>query len=645
MKLPEAFITNQDIEQRDPRTEIMDEEEIALANNILEWYRSGWHDKDNRNLFDKWEAIDLYWEGDANEPESDNDPASNTNIINPNVEGQVAYLIEQNLAVQTKARGPSDMAFSDIARIILEFVKERNKMRRKLDVHERRRLKFGTGIFRVLFDPDQLDGMGLPVIDVCNPAYVFPDPNITDIYKIQEGRFLIEVMNKSISWARESGLYPEDRVNAIQPGYHPISMDYIFGEEDGQSDAISQDHYLHMLVWFRDKIKRKEKVKQTRTETIEETGETVEVEEEVEQESEEYRIRLIEMSGDGIILRDTKDDPYFVIPGNRYPYFFTPDMHREGTVWGKGTAELLIDTQDLINDIDDQIRINGRLTGNPQRWVSVESGLDPDKWDNDAGLTLPTDMTGGHPGFGYLAPPSMPDYIIKRRDQAFQERQIIARFSDQQSGVKQAGVDTATEALALQQGANSGVNHKKMLLEETMSDMFEYILDLCMEYWDQEMAFAITEDENSFLFFRPSDMKEVPVLIPSTEGYQRNFMRQLEFMGLRPEQAPPYMPLMGDDGKPVTKKVALDITVTVGAGLPQNKAFIYSVIKESAGLLQPQTLLRLLRDYVGLPVTDEDIMPQPQQMPNMTDTSMQDALVQGLTPQGNPQMPRIGGVA
>src|SRR5690606_28743112 len=121
-------------------------------------FRSGWYDKDNRGLFEKWEVNDLYWEGDVNEPESDNDPASNTNIVNPNVEGQVGYLIEQNLAIETKARGPSDMAFADIARIILEFVKERNKMRRKLDVHERRRMKFGTGIFRVLFQPDYLDG-------------------------------------------------------------------------------------------------------------------------------------------------------------------------------------------------------------------------------------------------------------------------------------------------------------------------------------------------------------------------------------------------------------------------------------------------------------------------------------------------------
>lgn len=122
VKLPEAFDINGDKTTSDHRLEVMDEEEVALSNRILEWYRSSWFDKDNRNLFDKWETMDLYWEGDANEPTSDNDPASNTNIVNPNVEGQVAYLIEQNIAVQTRPRGPSDVAFADIARIILEFV-------------------------------------------------------------------------------------------------------------------------------------------------------------------------------------------------------------------------------------------------------------------------------------------------------------------------------------------------------------------------------------------------------------------------------------------------------------------------------------------------------------------------------------------
>lgn len=641
-KTSEAFMTNSDDGYTDPRTELMDEQEIQLSNNILDWYRSGWFDKQNRDLFTLWEKLDLYWEGEENEPESDNDPASNTNIINPNVEGQVAYLIEQNLAIETKPRGPSDAAFADVARIILEFVKERNKMRRKLDVHERRRMKFGTGIFRVLFDPDELDGMGMPIIEPCNPAYVFPDPNITDIYKVQEGRFLIEVVNKSISWARESGLYPEDRVDAIMPGYQPLETEYLFGEDDGETDNVSRDHYLHMFVWFRDKLPVRND--EYEAEAVLDDGDNAG---EKPKQKYEWRMRLIEMSGDGIILRDTKDEPDFMIPGERYPYFFTPDMYREGTVWAKSTAELLTDTQDLINEIDDQIRINARLTGNPQRWVSAESGVDPDKWTNEGGLTIPTDSQGAA-GVGYFTPPSMPQYIIERRNQAFgPERQVQTRFSDQQAGIKQSGVDTATEALALQQGANAGIQHKKMLLEETLSEMFEYILELCMEYWDQEMAFRVTEENSAFEFFRPSDLKEIPMLIPSGEGYKRNFVRQMQFLGMQVDKAPEYMPLEDEMGNPVTKKVGLDISVTVGAGLPTNKAFVYSIIKENAQILPPHVYIKLLKDYVGLPVSEEDLMPPQQPAPAPMGMPMNPDIA-GMTPQGAPMMPAtnpaLGGV-
>lgn len=624
----EAFRTNGD--NKDKRSSVMTPEECQFADKLLDWYRSAWMDKENRGLFEKWERMDLYWEGDANEPESDTDPASNTNIINPNVEGQVAYLIEQNLAIQARGRGPSDVPFADTVRIILEFVKERNKMRRKLDVHERRRKKFGTGIFRVLFDPDMLDGMGLPWIEPCNPAYVFPDPNITDIYRINEGRFLIETMMKSISWARESGMYDIDRVNAIQPGYEPMETQWVFGEEDGESDEISRDHYLHMLVWFRDKV-------------------TVEDE---DGKRTEWRMRLVEMSGDGIILRDTKDDPNFVIPGNRYPYFFTPDMYREGTVWGKGTAELLVDTQDLINDIDDQIRINARLTGNPQRWVHTSSGIDPDKVTNEGGLVIPTDIDGNN-AIGYLTPPNMPQYIINRRDQALGiERQIQTRFSDQQAGIKQQGVGTATEALALQQGASAGVAHSKMLLEETLSDMFEYILELCMEYWTEEQAFRITERDDDFIFFRPSSLKEVPTLIPATDSYTQTFMRQLEEMGIPTdniESTPKFMPIPES-----TKKAAFDISVTVGSGLPTNKAFVYTLIREAYrdGVLLPATYAKLLREYAGLPVSEEDVaaLEKPPAPPGGQGTEqMPNPLVAGLTPNNAPMQPNLsavpGGVA
>lgn len=631
------FETNDRTDKR--RYDVMDEQQVKEADKFLDWFRSAWTDKENRGLFDKWESIDLYWEGEANPPESDTDPASNTNIVNPNIEGQVAYLVEQNIAIEAKPRGPSDKPWADRAVMVMEFCKEQNKMRRKLDVHERRRKKFGTGIFRVLFDPDKLEGFGLPCIEPCNPAYVFFDPTVTDIYRIQEGRFVIEYVNRSINYAREN--YDKELVDAIEPGFHPAESDMIFGEEDGESDAISRDSYLHMFIFTRYK-----------------------------DEDDELRLRLVEMSGCGVILRDTKaeedkvregeDSDFRIFPDARFPYFPTPDMYREGTVWAKGGAELLIKTQDLIDDLDDQIRMNARLTGSPQRLTDVNSGIDPEKVTNEPSLNIPTNDING---MKWMEPPQMPQYIFNRRDTALGiERQIVSRFGDQQTGVKQQGVDTATEALSLQQGANSGVNHSKILLEETLGEVFAYCLELCMMHWTEEQFFELTEKPGEYDFFRPSDMAEIPRLIPATDSYRQTFAQ--DFQGSEP---PEFMPLMGEpdemgNQEPIKQKIALNITVTVGAGMPQNKAFVYSVIKEAAGagLLQPQETRRLLKDYVGLPV-DEEPPITPEQVQALVQQALGGAagapqtgapmqqqpnpVIDGLTPTGAPQMPRVGGVA
>ncbi len=601
------------------KEKVMSESEREEAKEFLRWYRSGHGDKEARGLFDKWEMIDLYWEGEAHPPESDSDPGSNTNIVNPNVEGQVGYLVEQNIAITATPRGASDVPFANRARITMEFVKDQNKLKRKLDVHERRRKKYGTGIFRVLFDPDCLDGMGLPIIKTCHPAYVFFDPAVTDIYEIQEGRFALEGVNKSLAFARDN--FNEELVDAIQPGYHPMEAEFLFGEEDGDTDEISHDSYLHMFIFTRYwKKSTNEEGKKTK----------------------ELRLRLIQMSGCGVILSDTKkqeeedETGEAIFPSTLYPYFATPDMARDGTVWAKSSSELLTNTQDLIDDLDDQIRINARMTGNVQKIIGANSGIDPDKWTNEPGLNVTADSVED---WKLVQPSAMPQYVINRRNQAFQERQIQTRFSDQMNGVKQEGVDTATESLSLQQGGSQGINHSKLLLEETMADMFAYCFELCMYYWDEQEFFEVTEKPGEFDFFRPSDMLNIPQLIPANESYKTNFLKTMP----NSEAAPKYMPLTDEKGEAITKKIALNVTVSVGAGLPSNKAFVYNLIKEARRdkAISLQEYRKLIREYAGLPV-EENLPPElmmelgiqgpmaPGQVPN--------ANVQGLTQGGAPAL-------
>lgn len=514
--------------KRRMREKLMPEEKRALAAKYRKYYLDAWEDKKRRGIPERFALYDAYWEGDVNLPETENDPASCTNIIHANVEGQVAMLLEQSIGILPVPVSPDDAPFAANVQKVLEFIKEKNRLTRKLDLHERRREKYGTGIFRVSFDPACLHGAGLPVIEAINPLHVFVDPGITDVYKINEAAFIIETVCKTVHWARQQ--YGDVIADAIVPGYRPQ-----FEGDDGGDDT-----YLHMLVWTR----------------------------------EGGKLRLVEMTGCGLILSDSfQNGEKDFYPGGRYPYFFTPLYHRENSIWGKGDVELLIPVQDLINDLDDQIRINARLTGNPQRLVETGSGIDLDAMTNEAGLNIPTTSVSAVKN---LEAPPMPSYILQRRDTALRyESQRITRFSDQMTGAKQAGVTTAAEATVLQQGGQMSIQHKKLLLQETLSEVFSYCLSMIRAYWTEEVAVRVTDEKNSFIFFRASDIR-----------------------GAAEEDR---------------KDAAFDIIVTVGAGLPANKTAAYQMMSDlfAKGLVTAEEVRTFLADYLGMPLKTEAPAPLP----------------------------------
>ena len=452
------------MKNNDYRKEIMTEEQVKLANDLIGKYIASWKDKEQRGLFDLWEKVESYWEGMPRYPASMEDPNSNVNFVHPNIEGQVALLVNQDISLDIKPVTPADQAFADRTKTMLNWVKEKNKLTRKIDQHERRREKFGTGIFRVLFDPDSQNGFGLPTIESVNPAYVFIDPSISDIYKIQQGQYIIESLTKPVSWAKEQ--FGQILGGAINKTYDPTGS-YIFDENN-------QDCYLHLMAWLRT----------------------------------DDKLRLVQLSGDGIILSDSfiDNEGESFYPTDKFPYFFTPLYIREGTVWAKGDAELLIPLQDLVDELDDQIRINARLSGNPQRLVDVSSNIDLDKWTNESGLIIPTSNINGAK---YLNPPEMPDYPLHRREFAINyERQIISRFSDQMTGQATKKDLTATEAEGLLNQGSMLVNHKKVLLQETLSEVFEYCLMLMKEYYSHEKAFRLSDGQ--FEYWKASDLKAIP---------------------------------------------------------------------------------------------------------------------------------------
>lgn len=627
-------------EKRAKRAAIMSDSEIKEAEQFLVWYRRAYNDKTRLGLNKKWDDINKYWEGDF-EYSDETDPAPNTNITNSNVEGKTSLLCDQSIGIQVDPREPGDKPFCDYVRTIADFIKDRNKMYRKIEVHERRREMTGTGIFRVLWDFDKLDGKGLPDIEPIHPSKLFIDPAITDVYNIQEAQYIIEARPKSIYSAKIE--YGEKIADAIIPNLDPVQNLIQENEED---------QYVHLMIWTRYKDNNK------------------------------LKLRLVEMSGDGVILRDTKKklneyqkkkedsliekqtellekgkeieadklkvEELKLFPNAKFPYFLTPDMYRENTVWGKASAELMLPVSDQVDEIDDNLLRNARLTGNPIPLVENSSGIDVEKLTNIPGQAIPTNNING---MKWLTPPPLSNYLIeKRADLINNDRIIVSRFSDQMIGKQQNGIDTATESLALQNSGNSMIEHKKGLLQETLSDIFEYAIELALLNWNTTMLFRIVgkNGEDDFKSFNPDLLNHVPVLIESDSKYKKDYKKK------NPNADPEdYKYMQSDDGE--TRRIMFDLSVTVGAGLPNNRAYRYSIVrqaytdkaitkKEYRNYLVKQLGLNIqeipesMEEQQELGIFDSEKIKQMQQtgeMQNQTTGMNQNAAIEGMTANGN----------
>ena len=629
-------------QKRAKRAALMSEKEIEEAEQFLIWYRRAYEDKQRLGLMKKWDDISKYWEGDFDYSDED-DPAPNTNITNANVEGKTALLCDQSLAIQVDPREPGDKPFCDQVRTIADFIKDKNKMYRKIEVHERRREMTGTGIFRVLWDFDKLEGKGLPIIEPIHPSKLFIDPAITDVYDIQEAQYIIEAKAKSIYNAKME--FGEELADCIIANYDPI---------ENLIQNSEEEQYVHLLVWTRYK------------------------------ENGVLKLRLVEMSADGVILKDTKKElkkvhekkeseliekqtklleqgknkeaselkaeEFELFPNGKYPYFLTPDMYRENTVWAKASAELVLPISDQIDELDDSILRNARLTGNPIPIIETSSGIDAEKVTNTPGQTI---VANNLNGMKWLQPPTIPQYLIeKRADTINNDKTIVTRFSDQMIGKQQAGVGTATESLALQNSGNSMIEHKKGLLQETLSEVFEYAIELALLNWNTTMIFRIVgeDGQDKFTSFNPENLNRIPVLTEADTEY-RNAYREAH-KDAKPEDYE-YMQVDNE-----TRKVMFDLSVSVGAGLPNNRAYRYSIVRQAyadkaittpeyrdylikqVGLNIPETP-KTLQEQQQIGVFDQETLEKVQQEQQMQSMN---AGVEGLNANGNVQTGYLRGV-
>lgn len=514
-------------------------DEDKLVQKVRDEYQAAYIYKESLGLHSTWAKAEDYWRGEQNPPEDADDPGSVTNIIQPIIESMVADLVSEPMEVSVKGWTATDRAAAPHAQLALEWILEKQNLPLKQDRFERQRLKFGTGIWKVYFAGNR-GPLGMPMVDVVGVQNFFPDPKVKQYMDLNLADYIIHAVPRSLSYIRR--MYP-DKGKFVQPEPHPRYSTEIFGIEPSSYYEITQNQALLLERW-----------------TIEDDG----------------HLRKVVVANDVLLYDSDKDekrkDGYYAL--DRYPFIVVPCYQREGTLWGLSDFELLKPVQDLINDLDDQIRLNARLMGNIQVVVAVASGINPLKWTAKPGLRIPARDVNA---FRIVEPPNIPAYVVGRRTEALNyEAQFISGRTDAVEGRKVGSLRAASAIIALQEAGLKRVNHKKLLAQRALSEVFSIILDYVAEYWTEEIE--IGEEVR----WRGADLKNLPILTESGA------------------------PLLDNKGQPMTRRANFDITVNFGAGMPSNKAFVYQAALEMTqyGLITKEEGRAIIKQVLNWPIID-----------------------------------------
>ena len=524
----------------------------AEAMKVVDLWKAAKDSKDSLGLNTNWRTYEDYCRNKQNPTTEDEDPGSVTNVIFPIIASQVADSTDEPLDISVIGEEPSDQIFASDVEHILDWFIYQNKMFFKIDRHEWRRLKFGTAGWKVYFDPIRK----LIIIEPLSPVNFFPDPKIKEPWHLQEGDFMAHAIYQPIPYLRR--FYGEP-ANKLRPDKNSTSDLNIFeGETNDEA---------------RDSMSNKARV--------------------IEMWTKEAKgiLRRRVVGNDNVVLFDSKKDnnTSFYEHGN-YPFILTPCYPVEGQIWGMGDTELLLPTQDLINDLDDQVRINARLMGNIQVVVGLASGINIKKWTAKAGLKIPA---RDHNAWKMVQPPPIPEYILRRRMEAMQEAEMISGRPDVVEG-RRSGVRAASAIMALQEAGNRRGRHKKIGLQESLSECLIFGVDYLKEFFTEEQAYRILNKSieaqsgvPQYLWFRGSKLKKIPKLIPDgQDGALKT--------------------LLDEQGKEMTKDAKFDLRMNMGAGLPHNKAFVYNALLDlkREGIVTVEESRIFLKDTLDWPIAN-----------------------------------------
>lgn len=411
---------------------------------------------------------------------------------------------------------------AELVQMALNSEWDRENMSSKLPKNLLPALQFGTAIFGLFWDGKDDGGIGNVKCKLINPFNFFPDPMATSV---DDAEYIIYATYKHVNKLKKA--YPE-KANLLDGG----SIKYEELATSGMDKSSVRNQVLVLEIWCRDYT-------------------TVEVEEEkengekIKKRKMKYpRGRVITCCPElGVLLSD-KPNPY---KDGKFPFILLKDYDIPFEFWGKGEIEQLLSPQKYINELNNQIIDNAKLTANQVWVIDKNAGIGTGKLTNRPGLVVRK-----NPGSEVKreAPPPMPSYVGDMIEKLKMDMETICGVHDVTQGRRAVGVVAAQAIMALQEAGQARIRLKVRLMESALSNLANMWYNRLQQFWLFERWVRVVDSNGEYDFraVTPEDLKEdMDIVISAGSTMPKNKNAMLDLM-VRLSQTP------AEDGLPMVDR-------------------------------------------------------------------------------------------
>lgn len=312
------------------------------------------------------------------------------------------------------------------------------------------KLKTGTGVYKVVWDENKLNGLGDIAVERVDLLNIFWEPGISDIQKSRH-IFHTELWHKDELEAAYPQLKDKLKGNPVITGKFQTD------------DAVSNDDkYTLIDVYY----KRKQ------------GGKTV--------------LHMCKYVNDEVLFSTENDMPEGLYAHGLYPFVFDPLFPIEGSPCGYGFVDVCRNPQTEIDMLKTSMVKNAMVGATPRYFRRRGGGLNDKQFLDLSNPFVDVDGNLGEDCLRRIETNNLDGNYIAVLDRSIQELRETSGNTETSTGNVQSGVTAASAIAALQEASGKGSRDSTQASYRAYRQIINLCIELIRQFYNMPRQFRIT---------------------------------------------------------------------------------------------------------------------------------------------------------